>query len=374
MSVVKAIDEAFLKSKYEEVRNFQRIENEAALEIGRILYELKCGGIPDGTWTEFIESIGYNARTARRYVQVYEQFHNVPAAREVSFSKLAELLPLAVDVDRSDFLNQVKDESVRNIRAKVKEVSSRGKTQSEEIKTIERSKKINSDKVRVSVTSLENLIPWYVNLFEISSISIETAIKIGGFSKQKQELLYEIEQVDIRLIETRDDVISLINADFTREDILKCMSLIIDVVGESSMYMKVDDMLQEMYETMDLLFSDGDLKALYRLLIKFEERVMELDREYAARGTRIEFVYQEKLFGEFENGGKSEKSNHSQSVRQPRSTNVKQVLGVADDADVDAVKKQYRQLVKVLHPDVGGSPYLFQLVKDAYDEFREEIA
>ncbi|HET7615891.1 MAG TPA: J domain-containing protein [Bacillales bacterium] len=38
------------------------------------------------------------------------------------------------------------------------------------------------------------------------------------------------------------------------------------------------------------------------------------------------------------------------------------------NADQQAVKKRYRKLMALLHPDRGGDAHLFDLVKKAYDE------
>ncbi|MCI1695803.1 J domain-containing protein [Aneurinibacillus aneurinilyticus] len=44
-----------------------------------------------------------------------------------------------------------------------------------------------------------------------------------------------------------------------------------------------------------------------------------------------------------------------------------QLLGISQHASREDMKKQYRHLMKVLHPDSGGSAYLFNLVKKAYE-------
>lgn len=376
MSVAKVYNEVLLTSKYQELRDLQQIENEVALEIGRILYEVRTSDISGGKWTEWIESVGYNARTARRYIQVYEQFRDIPTAKEVSFSKLVELLPLPVDVDRSEFLNEVKDQSVRKIREKVKDVNGADSKQ-----TVPREKVVKppresvGTKIGKSVSSLMNLIPFYTEMFESGEIDVGTAIEIGGFSKETQELMCEYESENSRLIETRGIIALLVDANFSHEDIRKCVRLIDCVAFDYSKYRSVDETLQEMYETLNMKAGKDDIRALFDTLIKFEERVIELDKEYAARGTNIDEVYAEKLFGKQSwsgrNGSSSKGNSQSFSSHRPQVTDVKQILGVGDDANADVMKKQYRHLMKVLHPDVGGSPYLFGIVKDAYDSYAE---
>ncbi|KAG5186352.1 putative chaperone protein dnaJ [Tribonema minus] len=47
------------------------------------------------------------------------------------------------------------------------------------------------------------------------------------------------------------------------------------------------------------------------------------------------------------------------------------VLGVATDADADTIKKAYRKLALVLHPDKNGDPEKFKEVNEAYEVLRD---
>lgn len=54
-----------------------------------------------------------------------------------------------------------------------------------------------------------------------------------------------------------------------------------------------------------------------------------------------------------------------------------EVLGVPQDASRDDVKRSYRQLVSMYHPDVNRSPRAalrFQAVRDAYDSYLSQLA
>jgi len=46
------------------------------------------------------------------------------------------------------------------------------------------------------------------------------------------------------------------------------------------------------------------------------------------------------------------------------------IIGVPEEADAKQVRKQSRKLLRVLHPDHGGSAYLFTWVKEAYDAYQ----
>lgn len=47
--------------------------------------------------------------------------------------------------------------------------------------------------------------------------------------------------------------------------------------------------------------------------------------------------------------------------------NPYEVLGVPDGADMMVVKKAYRKLAKMHHPDLGGDEAKFKEVNEAYD-------
>lgn len=68
---------------------------------------------------------------------------------------------------------------------------------------------------------------------------------------------------------------------------------------------------------------------------------------------------------------------------QEMALNSFEILGVASTATPAEIKRSYRELSRITHPDHGGNPALFRLVTSAYrelqgvaprDEFRERRA
>src|SRR5699024_10214511 len=95
----------------------------AVFEIGRILSEVKASDVKHGEWTAWLESVGYNPRTAQRYMQMFARFYDVEGARELSVSKLAELLSIPVDTDAvtlKQFVSKAATLSARKLRDEIR--------------------------------------------------------------------------------------------------------------------------------------------------------------------------------------------------------------------------------------------------------------
>lgn len=107
-----------------EINAYQRVAGEAFFEIGRRLKHVKENDLAYGKWSKWLESVGINQRTAQSFIQVYSRFSEIPGAEEASISQLRELLVLPEDYDYTRIIKEVKCESVRTIRSKVKGIMS----------------------------------------------------------------------------------------------------------------------------------------------------------------------------------------------------------------------------------------------------------
>lgn len=61
-------------------------------------------------------------------------------------------------------------------------------------------------------------------------------------------------------------------------------------------------------------------------------------------------------------------------MAQPTTPDYYELLGVARDADTDAIKRAYRRLAQVSHPDRGGNAGMFRLLRTAYETLTDEVA
>src|SRR5699024_4147159 len=83
----------------------------------------KASDVKHGEWTAWLESVGYNPRTAQRYMQIFARFYDAEGARELSVSKLAELLSIPVDTDADtlkQFVSKAATLSARKVRDEIR--------------------------------------------------------------------------------------------------------------------------------------------------------------------------------------------------------------------------------------------------------------
>ncbi|SYX87606.1 putative DnaJ-class molecular chaperone [Paenibacillus alvei] len=69
-------------------------------------------------------------------------------------------------------------------------------------------------------------------------------------------------------------------------------------------------------------------------------------------------------------GDSSRSSVNAPSAGKDKDLTFHTLIGVPEEADAKQVRKQSRKLLRVLHPDHGGSAYLFTWVKEAYDAYQ----
>ncbi len=53
--------------------------------------------------------------------------------------------------------------------------------------------------------------------------------------------------------------------------------------------------------------------------------------------------------------------------------NYREKLGLSSTATNEDIKREYKKLIKILHPDKGGNAKMFQNIKEEFDEFRSSI-
>src|SRR5699024_5827537 len=120
---MSSMSKVSLDSARKEIKEWQSKELGAVFQIGRILSEVKASDVKHGEWTAWLEAVGYNPRTEQRYMQIFARFYDVEGARELSVSKLAELLSIPVDTDADtlkQFVSKAATLSARKLRDEIR--------------------------------------------------------------------------------------------------------------------------------------------------------------------------------------------------------------------------------------------------------------
>jgi hypothetical protein len=347
-----------LASITEEIKRHQNVERETVFEIGRLLKMVKEEDLTHGEFTKWLSSIGYNARTAQRYMQIYERFHTIEAAKSVSIGNLTELLSLPTDVDVKPFITSAKTEPVKKVREMVKAVKQTEQSRSAKPSTATYS---SSPIINKATNALNNLIPEIVACLEAKQLSLDDAVKIGEHPTETQQRLIALGEIDPDDLDIYLFIACYENNVAHAERMIQMLKVINESYGLFSTDLEFVSLVKAVeslanskhYELFSLR-----VKELYDKLEEFESR----REEKKSQQYNWEDFFNQNNWDNF----KSKTTGSTSTVTAPR------MLGLQDGASVDEMKAKYRQLMKVLHPDVGGSAYLFDIVKKAYDDFRKE--
>jgi hypothetical protein len=113
--------------------------------------------------------------------------------------------------------------------------------------------------------------------------------------------------------------------------------------------------------------------ALYHLINKYLSRIIEhvgVEEEdfFKFINYSNEQLLKEIMISSSKEQSKQQKQTNKGSVK---SVSHYKVLGLEEGATSQEVKTAYRNLMKTVHPDKGGNQFLFELVKEAYEQLSE---
>lgn len=209
--------------------------------------------------------------------------------------------------------------------------------------------------------SLQNLLDSFKGLINSTKISINNLVCIGQLAKEQQEQLI--------IVIVKDHI-----SNMYFNDLLPSLILLVKNNVKSNTIIKFCSVFEKMYAH-DIFVA---LEIKNRYISEYISNIHELDPE------EIDIFFWEKFMDQIGKRKEEYKKNDGafknffdfdsdllKSLSKP--LNSHKVLGIPDNATREEVKKRYRQLSRLLHPDtakaqgIDGTEYLFQIVKDAYE-------
>ncbi|WP_019422284.1 hypothetical protein [Paenibacillus sp. OSY-SE] len=218
------------------------------------------------------------------------------------------------------------------------------------------------------VQSLMNLTEAWKDKVKGGSIKLQFAVQIGSkLDADRQERLMEFVQ------ETpvpEKDMGKVLHAyamempEWSIRHILRIYRLAERTKAALIMFNDLMERLEQVIRQFEFDFWDGNLPReedrLESVLDDVHHKLTAL-AEHAPRREKKAYNY---------NGSYGDSSSNSWEHQEERGgVSFHALIGVPDEADAKQVRKQSKKLLKLLHPDHGGSAYLFDWVKKAYDVY-----
>lgn len=107
---------------------------------------------------------------------------------------------------------------------------------------------------------------------------------------------------------------------------------------------------------------------------QFPKEAEKLERVLLDREACFQKIYSHAIGSQQANYNRSygDSSFASQVRGSGQEASFATLIGLPESASEEGIQRQSRRLLKKLHPDHGGSAYLFDLIKKAYDNYKNE--
>lgn len=206
---------------------------------------------------------------------------------------------------------------------------------------------------------------WDVKLKK-GTVKLDYAVKLGSkLTVNQQHRLYDLIEDNPFAKKYEHKLLIAYSQDMPDWAVLRILRIYVLAQKVKNAIVMLNDLMDEyeqiMIEDFEYNFLEGHLakdgEALENSLISYEKRLQSLRDKSMGREKNYNQTY-----------GDSSTSSSIKSPPSKEAQNLRQLLGVEEEATQEEMKKKYRHLLKVLHPDKGGSAYLFDLVRKSYED------
>ncbi len=364
----------------EEIQSYKQRVTSSIIEIGKRLRHVKEYDLARGRWLDWLASLQIEARQAQRFMQAYEQFGNTSASTLLESGKIIEMLTLPPEVDRAEFIEKkhrvpstgeektVAEMSTREIRevvkaerraaglVKVRESADRGPT----LQPPNDKYRQEIDRFNFAVGQLHESARWAV--FNCN-VTVSEVIKISELPQESQEQMAHLIMGELDYFHSEFETIySAIKKGLTHATIKISFSTMQSIKENTLLFFCNPGNLGEaprmLADIRSGLIDEGvSENELVGKLNDILLRIRQLKEE------------QQELHEEFERESQGQfQEFFAKTTQMPRADGPYSILGLREGASVDEVKAKFRSLAKSLHSDTGGSDFLFQMIRAAYDE------
>lgn len=214
------------------------------------------------------------------------------------------------------------------------------------------------------VRALMSLNRDWQNKVKAGTIKLQFAVQIGSrLNEEQQERLMEfLQEVPVPEKEMGKvlHAFALEMPEWAVRQLLRIYRLADRMKATLIMYNDLMEQLEQMMREFEFEFWEGGLPREEERLEAMLEHMHHKLSELAAQAPRREKSY---------NRSYGDSSSNSWEHCQTGAMSYHVLIGVPEEADDKQVRKQSKKLLKLLHPDHGGSAYLFDWVKKAYDAY-----
>ncbi|HEY0828772.1 MAG TPA: J domain-containing protein [Bacilli bacterium] len=217
------------------------------------------------------------------------------------------------------------------------------------------------------INALENLDGVWRARLKQGTLKLDYAVKLGSqLTLNQQQHLYDLIEDNPSAKKYEHKLLIAYSQDMPDWAVLHILRIYILADKVKNAIVMLNDLMDEyeqiMMEDFEFNFMEGHLakegEGLENSLITYEKQLQSL---------RDKSMGREKSYNQ--SYGDSSSSSGIKSASTPREAqHLRELLGLKEESTQEEMKKKYRHLLKVLHPDKGGSAYLFDLVRKSYED------